>query len=486
MMRLSRNTLKNINKQVQLPQVVNPAVGIVHLGMGAFHRGHQAVYTENAMAKCGGDWGICGVDLLGPAVKQALQSQDYLYTVAILDTDISYQIVGSVNSILVAPGEMQEILQIMALPTTHIFTVTVTEKGYCLDPQGHLNIEHPGIKQDLQSPQAPVTVIGVIVEALRQRFTAGVAPPTVISCDNLANNGHLLSGAVMEFANLVNKDLAHWIEDKVCFPCTMVDSITPAADDALREKVERDVGLTDMLPVQRESFIQWVIENKFSGPRPAWEDVGAILADDVAPYENAKLRILNATHSALAYLGSLMGIETVYQAINNQALSAYIYQLMKSEIVPGIQPVSGMDIDEYAAAILQRYKNPTIKHYLSQIAWDGSLKIPIRILKTLTENLGTGRSISLLCIAIAGWMHFVRTRAVLGQELSDPLAEELLKIGSACTLDAADDVSRFMLLEEVFNRELSQNSDFLRELTSAYQALGDGTAASVTNALNMK
>jgi fructuronate reductase len=326
----------------------------------------------------------------------------------------------------------------------------------------------------------------VIVEALRQRFAAGVAPPTVISCDNLANNGHLLSGAVMEFANSVNKELARWIEDKVCFPCTMVDSITPAADDALREKVERDVGLTDMLPVQRESFIQWVIENKFSGPRPAWEKVGAILADDVAPYENAKLRILNATHSALAYLGSLMGIETVYQAINNQALSAYIHQLMKSEIVPSIQPVSGMDIDEYAAAILQRYKNPTIKHYLSQIAWDGSLKIPIRILKTLTENLGAGRSIRLLCIAIAGWMHFVRTTAVLGQELSDPLAEKLLKIGSDCCLDAADDVNRFMLLEEVFNRELSQNPGFLRELTSAYQALADGTAASVTNALNMK
>lgn len=483
MKRLSRKTLKDINRHITLPAVINPSIGIVHLGSGAFHRGHQVVYTENAMAATGGDWGICGVDLLDSAVKQALQPQDYLYTLAILDNETSYRIVGAVNSILAATEELQRILQIMVEPTTHIYTLTITEKGYCLGPDGDLDSSHQGIAHDLHEPRAPVTAVGVLVEALRQRFAAGIAPPTVISCDNLANNGNLLFNAVVQFAGLVNKELARKIEDTVCFPCTMVDSITPATDDALRSVVARETGLIDMLPVQRESFIQWVIENRFSGPRPEWEAAGAILTGDVAYYENAKLRMLNGTHSPLAYLGSLMGIETVCQAINNPVLSAFVDRLMYSEIVPSVEPVSGMDLNEYAAAILSRYKNPAIKHHLSQIAWDGTQKIPIRILKTLKKNLKAGRSIRCMCTAVAGWMHFVRIKSVQQEKIYDPLAEKLVGIGADCTLNAVDDVKKFMALGEVFSQELLESSDFINALTDAYRALGDGSAAAVTAAL---
>src|SRR5688572_9314706 len=265
---LSRKTLGSANNGVILPAAINPPTGIVHLGTGAFHRAHQTVYTEDAMAEGGGNWGICGVSLKSTDVQAALQPQDCLYTLAVLDHEISYRIVGALNSVFIATRELNRVLAAMTAAHTHIFTVTVTEKGYCLSRTGDLNMEHPDIRHDLQTPRAPVTVIGIIVEALRQRFVAGVTAPTVISCDNLASNGRLLANAVLEFARATDKEAARWIEDKASFPCTMVDSITPATDDALRERVTQKTGLRDRLPVQREAFSQWVIENRFTGPRP--------------------------------------------------------------------------------------------------------------------------------------------------------------------------------------------------------------------------
>jgi fructuronate reductase len=485
MQRLSRQTLGSVNNGILLPKVINPPPGIVHLGAGAFHRAHQAVYTEDAMAVGGGDWGICGVSLQSVGVQEALRPQDCLYTLAVLDTEISYRVVGALSSILVAAQELPRVLDAMASPRTHVLTVTVTEKGYCLNLAGKLNTEHLDIQRDLRTPRAPMTVIGIIVEALRRRFAAGIAPPTVISCDNLTHNGRLLANAVLEFARLTDRETALRIEDRVCFPCTMVDSITPATDDALRDRVAREIGLTDMLPVQREAYTQWVIENRFCGPRPAWEAAGAILTADVVPYENAKLRLLNATHSALAYLGSLLNLETVFQAMQNQTLAGYIDRMMQTEIAPTVRPLAGLSIDEYAATIVQRYKNPAIKHYLSQIALDGSQKIPIRILETVKENLKAGRSVQCLCLAVAGWMHFVRTRSLQGQKLNDPLANTLLKVGADCTLDAGNDVGRFTALQEVFGPELPNNPDFVNALTDAYKALGDGSEAAITNALRL-
>jgi fructuronate reductase len=483
MQRLSRNTLNAANGRAILPRVFSPRTGIVHLGAGAFHRAHQAVYTEDAMVIAGGDWGICGVSLRSGEVQQALRPQDWLYTLAILDTEISYRIVGALNSVLVAARELPRVLEAMADPGTHIYTVTVTEKGYCLNLRGELNTEHPDIRHDLMNPRAPVTVIGIVVEALRRRFEAGAAAPTVISCDNLMNNGRLLANAVLEFARLADAETARRIEDRVSFPCTMVDSITPATDDALRERVARETGLSDMLPVQREAFTQWVIENRFAGARPEWEAVGAILTDDVRPYENAKLRLLNAAHSALAYLGSLMELETVFEAMRTAALPACIRRMMESEIAPAIKPLPGLKTEDYVAAILRRFQNPSIRHHLSQIAWDGSQKIPIRILGTLRENLATGRPVRCLCLVVAGWMHFVRMQGARGLKLNDPLADRLSRIGAACTLAAATDVARFLELEEVFARDLATTPDFVKALTGAYQALADGSREAAENAL---
>jgi fructuronate reductase len=489
MQRLSRNTLAHASSRVILPRIVGPRTGIVHLGVGAFHRGHQAVYTEDAMAIAGGDWGICGVSMRSHDVQQAMRPQDWLYTLAVLDTERAYRIVGSLNSVLLATRELPQVLEEMTRAQTHIFTVTVTEKGYCLNLQGGLNTGHPDIRHDLQNPRIPQTIIGIVVEALRRRFAMGVPAPTVISCDNLLNNGKLLAKAVLEFARLTDGETARRIEDQVSFPSTMVDSITPSTDDALRECVARDTGLQDLLPVQREAYTQWVIENRFSGPKPEWEAAGAILTGDVAPYENAKLRLLNATHSALAYLGSLMGIETVVQAMQNRVLADYIRRMMESEIAPTIKPLPGLKTLDYAAAILQRYQNPAIRHYLSQIALDGTQKIPIRILGTIRDNLTAGRSIHCLCLALAGWMHFIRTKAQTGQIIHDPLAERLLRVGTDLpgaphsALSATQDVANFLLLNEVFAADLTADLRFVKALTAAYQALGDASFKQVETAL---
>jgi fructuronate reductase len=480
---LSRKTLGSANNGVILPAAINPPIGIVHLGTGAFHRAHQVVYTEDAMAEGGGDWGICGVSLRSPDVQAALKPQDCLYTLAVLDHEISYRIVGALSSVLVATRELQQVLAAMAAADTHIFTVTVTEKGYCLTRDGDLNTGHPDIQRDLRTPRAPVSVIGIITEALRQRFAAGVAAPTVISCDNLVSNGRLLANAVLEFARATDKEAARWIEDKVSFPCTMVDSITPATDDALRERVSREIGLSDRLPVQREAFSQWVIENRFAGPRPEWEAAGATLTANVEPYEHAKLRLLNAAHSALAYLGSLLGIDTIFQAMQNRSLAGYARQMMEAEIGPTVKPLSGLSVRDYATIILQRFNNPAISHRLSQIAWDGSQKIPIRILETLKENLAAGRSIRCLSLALAAWLHFIRMQALRGQKLNDPLAEKLLQAGVECTLTAEGDVAGFLRLEEVFATDLARNTGFVNELVTAYRSLGDGTQDAVANAL---
>lgn len=431
----------------------------------------------------GGDWGVCGVSLKSTHVQEALRPQDCLYTLAVLDTKISHRIVGALSDILIAAKELPQVLDAMTAPATHIFTVTVTEKGYCLNINGDLNIDHPDIRHDLQYPQTPSSVIGIIAEALRRRFVAGLAPPTVISCDNLSNNGSLLAKAVLAYADLTDREAARWIEDNVCFPCTMVDSITPATDDSLRERVTKEIGLIDMLPVQREAYTQWVIENRFCGPKPEWEAAGAILTDDVVPYENAKLRLLNATHSTLAYLGLLLDIETVFQAMQNPLLPGFIERMMRVEIAPTVDSLPGLKINDYAAAILQRYKNPAIKHYLSQIALDGSQKIPIRILETVKNNLAAGRSVGRLCLAVAGWMHFVRTKTLRGEKVNDPLADKLRTIGANCTLDASRDVARFITLKEVFGQELPNNRDFIEALTEAYKALDDGSAVAITSAL---
>jgi fructuronate reductase len=471
------------------PAVARPAynrnttrIGIVHIGVGAFHRAHQAVYVDDLLAN-EPEWAISGVSLHSGNVRDALRPQDGLYTLALVGGQSSLRIIGSIRELLCARDERAAVLARLADPGVRLVTLTITEKGYCLGSDG-LDFAHPEIVHDLASPGAPNGAIGYLVAGLNLRKQRGVAPYTVLSCDNLADNGGKLRRAVLQYAGRIDAELAHWIEDKVAFPRSMVDSITPATDDVLRERVAAQLQCADAWPIQREPYTQWVIEDRFCNGRPAFERAGVAMSDDIAGYDRAKLRLLNAPHSALAYLGSLMGIETVADAMREPVLAGFVQCLMREDIAPVLDAPHGFDTDIYIDAILQRFRNPDIRHLLSQIAWDGSQKLPVRILGTISDALALGRLIDRLCLPVAAWMHFVRRQARNGSALVDPLDETLREIGSTAPGDTQADVAAFLKLDAVF-AQVSGNPRFVESLSNAYAALGDGTPVSVSRALQV-
>nr|WP_295109009.1 mannitol dehydrogenase family protein [uncultured Caulobacter sp.] len=445
-------------------------IGVVHFGPGAFHRAHQAFYFDQLLA-IDPRWGICAVSLKSPGVRDALEPQDGLYTLAQLDAETTFRMIGAIREVLVAPEDPPSVFARLAAPSTRMVTLTVTEKGYTLSAEGGLDDKHPDIVHDLANPREPKSAVGYIVEGLRRRFAAGLSPYAVVACDNLADNGWRLKAAVVAFAAKIDADLAAWIEVHGSFPRTMVDSITPATDDALRERVLAATGLEDAWPIQREAFTQWVVEDVLPADAPDLASVGVILTDDVRGFERAKLRLLNGVHSTLAYAGVLRGHETVFEAVSDPVLETLARDMMAKDIIPTLTAPRGLDLADYAEAILARFRNPEIRHYLSQIAWDGSQKLPFRILGTLTETLEAGRSIERLAIPLAAWMRFIALRAKTGEAITDPLHDKLTEIGVGVTGDAKTDVAAFLALDSVFLAKLTGNATFVEAVEKAYAEL---------------
>lgn len=485
--RLSQQTLRNsaAAAELALPDYLQKAssqqagIGIVHLGPGAFFRGHQAWYTHQAL-KQGGDWRICAVALRSSDVSDALTPQDGLYTLAVMEQQTHYQLIGSVAEVLVAPKHFPQVLVRLTAASTKYVTMTITEKGYCLNGAGLLDLQHADIVHDLQSfadDSQPKSAIGLLVKALQLRFTANVPPFVVISCDNLTDNGHKLKNALLAFAEKSSPALANWLKQQLISPCTMVDSITPATDDALREAVAHELGLTDAWPIKREAFCQWVIEDILPADRPAWGKAGVIYASDVSAFEKAKLRLLNAPHSTMAYLGVLLGIETVYDAMQQPVLVDFLKALVLDEIQPSFQAPSELDVVSYSADIFRRFENPSVRHLLAQIAWDGSQKLPMRLIPIVQDNLAAGRPIAKLALAIAAWCRFIRLRAsqqAQGVTLVDPLAAQLLALAGQCAEHATDpttEVALFLTLDAVFPPKLALDSRFVAALKNAYTSL---------------
>lgn len=455
-------------------------IGIVHFGPGAFHRAHQALYLDDLLAGHPA-WGICAVSLQSAGVRDALRPQDGLYTVALQAEEPVLRVVGSLREALCAPEEPKAVLARLADPAVKLVTLTVTEKGYCLAGE-ELDLAHPDIAHDLAMPASPRSAIGYLFAGLRLRHERDLTAFTVLSCDNLAGNGHRLRRAVLQFARRLDPAVADWIEARVAFPCSMVDSITPATDAALRERVATTLGYTDAWPVQREAFTQWVVEDLFCNDRPPLEHAGVTLSGDIAGYDRAKLRLLNGAHSTLAYLGALLELETVGEAMQCAPLAQFAERLMRQSIAPVINLPAGLDAPRYIEAILQRFRNPAVRHRLLQIAWDGSQKLPVRLLSTIGETLRQGRSIDAPCLAIAGWLHFVRRQAQTGVALVDPLDAALRAIGTATSGAADDDVPAFLHLTGVFG-ELATEPEFVTALQRAYASLGDGSPAAILRAL---
>ncbi|MDP4536804.1 mannitol dehydrogenase family protein [Alkalimonas collagenimarina] len=474
MNRLCNDTLAGLEGSIALPAYrlaeQKPQIGIVHLGPGAFFRGHQAWYTEQALQQ-GGDWAISAVSMRSPDVSDALTPQDGLYTLVELDATIGYQVVGSVQEVLVAATDYPKVLTRLTAASTKYVTMTITEKGYCLASNGELDLQNKEVCRDLTRSAQPVTAIGMLVTALSERFRANIPPFCVISCDNLTDNGHKLRAAILRFAEQWDPALANWLEQQLISPCTMVDSITPATDDALRTQVADKIGLLDQWPIKRESFVQWVIEDCLPVERPAWHQAGVIYAADVSAFEKAKLRLLNAPHSTLAYLGCLLGHETVFDAMQDSALVGFIKQMVTEEIIPSFKAPAELDVQQYSADILQRFRNPAIRHLLSQIAWDGSQKLPMRLLPVIRDNLASGRSVRYLAYGIAAWCLFIRQRQQSQTKLTDPLAEQLLAVAAQCSGNAEADVALFLAIDAVFPRELTEQNAFKQAVVAAYQQL---------------
>jgi fructuronate reductase len=471
--RLSQQSLAALPAGVAAPNYVRAAVlpGVVHFGPGAFHRAHIASYIE-ALLPRDPRWGIAAIALRSGALGAALAEQDFLYTLAELDEPARYRVLGALKGYTVAPVDRASALAALTHPAARLITMTVTEKGYCLDAGGTLDLAHPDIVRDLAEPSAPHSLVGWLVEALARRRQQGLLPPIVMSCDNVMANGPKLRGAVLAFAGALGRsDLADWIGAEVRFPATMVDSITPASDDALRSRVAAALGLDDAAPVQRERFAQWVIEDTLGEDAPDLAAAGAQLTNDVHAWEQAKLRLLNGAHSTLAYVGLQRGCATVGEAIRDPQLGPFVERLMRDDIAATLKPTRGLDIPDYIGALLERLLNPAVVHRLIQIAADGSLKLPYRLLETVADLLAAGRPIDRPSAAVAAWMGFVRNAAQRDVALNDPLAPKLKAIGKACIEIGVADVPRFLALAEIFPRDLAQDSRFNAALVEAYDDL---------------
>ena len=458
--------------------------GIVHLGLGAFFRAHGAIYVAEAMAKSGGDWGIIGVSLQSPGTRDRLKPQGWAYTALELAPEGEKpQVVTVLRDVLVAPESPQAVLDAMAAPVVKIVSLTVTEKGYCHEPStGRLNRAHPDIAHDLENP-LPKSAPGFLVRALQARRDRGLPPFTVLCCDNLPENGRVVRGVVLELAGLIDPALAAWIEAEGAFPATMVDRIVPATTAADLDRLEAMAGYRDEAPVMHEPFRQWVVEDDFvDAARPDLAAVGAQLVGDVTPFEHMKLRMLNGTHSSLAYLGYLAGYETIAETVADPEFSAFVRGLWQGEIIPVLTPPPGVDLGAYADALHARYANPAIRHRTWQIAMDGSQKLPQRILGTIAEARAAGRKVPGLTLAVAAWMRYTSGCDEKGQpiEVKDPLAQRLAALWQD---EPAATVAGFLALAEVFPPALRDDPGFAADLTAALSGLiRDGAKASLKGA----
>ena len=474
MTRLSNATLSHV--PVMRPTYDRAAVkiGVVHLGIGAFHRAHQAVVFDAALTSGDLRWGVLGASLRSPGVRDRLEPQDGLYSVVVRDTvDETVRVIGAVMGVMVATEGPAALVEAMASPDVHIVTLTVTEKGYRLDPvTGALLEADPEVAEDLADLVKPRTVPGFLVAALRLRHQRGLKPFTVVSCDNIPHNGLRVRAAVLTMAARIDAGLHDWIAAEGAFPQTMVDRIVPATTAADIDALETRVGYRDEGMVKTEPFTQWVVEDLFAGPRPAFEDLGVRMTAAVEPWEEAKLRLLNGAHSTIACLGGLAGHEFVHQAVAVPAIRALVERLW-DEAETTLTPPPGLDITCYRSELMARFLNPALQHRTRQIAMDGSQKLPQRLLASCAARLAQGQGISALALGVAGWMRWQSGVTEAGEAfiVDDPLAAQTRRLVDGADGDAAI-VEALLTLEAVFPTVLARHAAFRAAVTDAYVRLG--------------
>jgi fructuronate reductase len=442
-------------------------VGVLHFGPGAFHRAHQGDYFDRLLDH-DPRWGIAAVSLRSGATIEALAAQDGHYTLSILDSDPSIRLLAPHRD-WIGPGQEHRLRARFADPSVALVTATVTEKGYCLRGDGGLDLGHPDIVHDLDHPRTPRSFLGWLLAGLAARRAAGLPAFVTLSCDNLGQNGRKLRAAVLTLAEAQDPELARWITDEAHFPNSMVDSITPASDPAFLSAVAERIGWEDRAAVKREGFAQWVIDRTDGAALPDLGSVGATITGDVAAWERAKLRILNGAHSTLAYLGLLRGHATVAQAMADAALARFVEGMIREEVWPGLAAAQGLDVASYTADVLRRFRNPAIGHLLSQIAWDGSQKLPYRLLAGIEEAIAGGRPCRRMATGVAAWMVFCVRRAAAGEAIIDPLAAELAAAGAAALEQRS--AAPFLRLGAIFPPGLTAHRGFRAAAEEAFAFL---------------
>lgn len=480
-MRLSTSTLDRLPIDIARPAYDRGAVttGVIHLGIGAFHRAHQARLFDDLLA--GGDlrWGVLGVSLRSPAVRDALAPQDHLYTLVERDgSGERTRVIGALTGILVAPEDPGAVIAALASPDVHLVTLTVTEKGYKLDPlTGALLADDADVAADLASLTRPRTTPGFLVAGLAARRAAGIPPFTPMSCDNIPHNGTRLRDAVLAMADAHDPALAAWIAEEGAFPETMIDRIVPATTEAEIAAFAARTGIEDRALVIGEPFLQWVIEDRFAGPRPDLAAVGAQLTDQVAPWEEAKLRLLNGAHSGIAYLGGLAGIDFVHEVIALPAGRRFVETLW-DESAATLTPPPGLDVTAYRAALMTRFANPALQHRTRQIAMDGSQKLPQRLLAPLSVLRERDLPFEALALAVAAWMRWQDGVDDNGERIlvDDPLAGHTAQLMDAAS-SPREQVDALMEIEAVFPATFARDTRLRAMLIKYLQALRESGAA---------
>jgi fructuronate reductase len=462
--RLSAATLPMLPADVRRPSYDRGALkpGVVHIGVGGFHRAHQAPVFDTLAERGDLRWGIVGTSLRSAGVRETLQPQDWLYSLVVeCGADRTTRVIGALRNVIVGPEDPWRLIEAIASDQTHIVTVTVTEKGYKLDPASGLLLEDdPDVRSDLADLSSPATMPGYLAAGLQLRKGRGLPPITVLSCDNIAGNGSKLRTAVTHIARTHDPRLAEWIGRDCAFPETMVDRIVPAPSDTDVELAELRLGVVDLATVRTEPFSQWIIQNRFAGPRPEFECAGVQITTDLAPWEQAKLRLLNGAHSAMAYLGGLAGVDTVDGVVEQPWGRAFVH-LLWDELESTLTPPRDLDVEEYRKTLMRRFGNSALKHRLRQIAIDGSQKIPQRLVAGAADLLDRGRQPDAIALAIAAWMRWQSGRDDLGQasDVDDPLASTTQRLVAGAA-SASEQARALLSLGSVFPPRLRDDSNF--------------------------
>ncbi|TPK13695.1 mannitol dehydrogenase family protein [Mesorhizobium sp. B2-5-9] len=484
--RLGPRLLERLPAAVQKPSYDRAALspGMAHLGVGAFHRCHQAEYTDDLLSRRFDRWGIVGINIRPPALAETLGRQDGLYTRLIRENDdVEARVIGSIVKVVDSQDSAAPALEVLVSADIELVTMTVTEKGYCHVPStGALDLDHPDIVHDLANPEAPRSVPGILTRALEQRRATHGRKLTLLSCDNIPTNGVILENVVRSFAERRGNGLADWIAANAAFPSAMVDRIAPAVTQDDLDGVERRFGYRDAAVAVGEPFRQWVIEKKFAGRMPRWDLAGATFVDDVTPFEHLKMRVLNGAQTTLATLGVLAGLEHTSDAIADPLLSVFVRRMLVEQTLPTLMPVAGMNPSAYVEQSLGRLKNTAIHHRNHQIATDGSQKIVQRLLNPIRDRLNLGASIGLLSAPVAGWMaYLILASARFGKRwpVSDPYAGKVAAIADETGHDARALASAILAIDTIFDPGLAADETFRQAVTSALGELlsGDPMAA---------